>query len=121
VKHRFSDIPGIPYVAKSDLGTKRICPTTGKKFYDLQREFQRRSFRRAAGVRYLTSLKSQLIGSVTVGDLLLAVAPTPRLASGTRSGSKTRCPRAIFEDGVPEGGVAAAPESRDVAESKCGG
>jgi uncharacterized protein (TIGR02300 family) len=22
-------------VAKSDLGTKRICPTTGKKFYDL--------------------------------------------------------------------------------------
>ena len=22
-------------MAKSDLGTKRICPTTGKKFYDL--------------------------------------------------------------------------------------
>ena len=24
-------------MAKSDLGTKRICPTTGKKFYDLKK------------------------------------------------------------------------------------
>jgi uncharacterized protein (TIGR02300 family) len=24
-------------VAKSDLGTKRICPTTGRKFYDLNK------------------------------------------------------------------------------------
>ena len=24
-------------MAKSELGTKRICPTTGKKFYDLNR------------------------------------------------------------------------------------
>jgi hypothetical protein len=37
VKHRFSDIPGISHVAKTDLGTKRICPTTGKKFYDLNK------------------------------------------------------------------------------------
>jgi uncharacterized protein (TIGR02300 family) len=37
VKHRFSKIPRIPPVAKSDLGTKRICPTTGKKFYDLNK------------------------------------------------------------------------------------
>jgi uncharacterized protein (TIGR02300 family) len=37
VKHRFSDISRIPHVAKSDLGTKRICPTTGKKFYDLNK------------------------------------------------------------------------------------
>jgi uncharacterized protein (TIGR02300 family) len=37
VKHRFSEIPRIPHVAKSDLGTKRICPTTGKKFYDLNK------------------------------------------------------------------------------------
>jgi uncharacterized protein (TIGR02300 family) len=37
VKHRFSDIPRIPAVAKSELGTKRICPTTGKKFYDLNK------------------------------------------------------------------------------------
>ena len=25
-------------MAKSDLGTKRICPTTGKKFYDLNKD-----------------------------------------------------------------------------------
>src|SRR3954453_15582354 len=37
VKHRFSEIPRIPHVAKADLGTKRICPTTGKKFYDLNK------------------------------------------------------------------------------------
>jgi hypothetical protein len=37
VKHRFSKIPRILNVAKSDLGTKRICPTTGKKFYDLNK------------------------------------------------------------------------------------
>jgi uncharacterized protein (TIGR02300 family) len=24
-------------VAKSEFGTKRICPTTGKKFYDLNK------------------------------------------------------------------------------------
>jgi uncharacterized protein (TIGR02300 family) len=37
VKHRFSDIARTPHVAKSELGTKRICPTTGKKFYDLNK------------------------------------------------------------------------------------
>jgi len=37
VKHRFSDILWDSVVAKSDLGTKRICPTTGKKFYDLNK------------------------------------------------------------------------------------
>jgi uncharacterized protein (TIGR02300 family) len=37
VKHRSSDIPRIFAVAKSELGTKRICPTTGKKFYDLNK------------------------------------------------------------------------------------
>jgi uncharacterized protein (TIGR02300 family) len=37
VKHRFSEIRRISHVAKSDLGTKRICPTTGKKFYDLNK------------------------------------------------------------------------------------
>src|SRR5262249_36841749 len=37
VKPAFSDILRIPHVAKSDLGTKRICPTTGKKFYDLNK------------------------------------------------------------------------------------
>jgi uncharacterized protein (TIGR02300 family) len=37
VKHRFSEHSQDPHVAKSDLGTKRICPTTGKKFYDLNK------------------------------------------------------------------------------------
>jgi uncharacterized protein (TIGR02300 family) len=38
VKHRFSkNSQGFAHVAKSDLGTKRICPTTGKKFYDLNK------------------------------------------------------------------------------------
>src|SRR6478735_8365595 len=37
VKHRFSKNSQDPHVAKSDLGTKRICPTTGKKFYDLNK------------------------------------------------------------------------------------
>src|SRR5882672_3429021 len=37
VKHRFSKNSQDQHVAKSDLGTKRICPTTGKKFYDLNK------------------------------------------------------------------------------------
>jgi uncharacterized protein (TIGR02300 family) len=38
VKHRFSEnSQDHPHVAKSDLGTKRICPVTGKKFYDLNK------------------------------------------------------------------------------------
>jgi uncharacterized protein (TIGR02300 family) len=37
VKHRFSDIARTLHVAKAELGTKRICPTTGKKFYDLNK------------------------------------------------------------------------------------
>jgi uncharacterized protein (TIGR02300 family) len=37
VKHRFFEISQDSTVAKSDLGTKRICPTTGKKFYDLNK------------------------------------------------------------------------------------
>jgi uncharacterized protein (TIGR02300 family) len=37
VKLRFSDIARTAHVAKPDLGTKRICPTTGKKFYDLNK------------------------------------------------------------------------------------
>jgi len=37
VKHRFSKNSQDVHVAKSDLGTKRICPTTGKKFYELNK------------------------------------------------------------------------------------
>jgi uncharacterized protein (TIGR02300 family) len=37
VKARFSAKFWDYHVAKSELGTKRICPTTGKKFYDLNK------------------------------------------------------------------------------------
>jgi uncharacterized protein (TIGR02300 family) len=38
VKHRFRDTSEEPQpVAKSELGTKRICPDTGRKFYDLNK------------------------------------------------------------------------------------
>src|SRR5688500_2711554 len=37
VKHRFSKNSQYLDVAKPHLGTKRICPTTGKKFYDLNK------------------------------------------------------------------------------------
>jgi uncharacterized protein (TIGR02300 family) len=36
VKHRFSAFREEP-VAKPDLGTKRVCPDTGRKFYDLNK------------------------------------------------------------------------------------
>jgi uncharacterized protein (TIGR02300 family) len=29
---------GIPTVAKPELGTKRVCPVTGRKFYDLNKD-----------------------------------------------------------------------------------
>jgi uncharacterized protein (TIGR02300 family) len=36
VKHQFNGISeDTKIVAKSDLGTKRVCPDTGRKFYDL--------------------------------------------------------------------------------------
>src|SRR4029450_6602591 len=39
VKHRFERTLslGTPTVAKPDLGTKRVCPDTGRKFYDLNK------------------------------------------------------------------------------------
>jgi uncharacterized protein (TIGR02300 family) len=36
VKHRLPAIPEEP-MAKPDLGTKRVCPDTGRKFYDLNK------------------------------------------------------------------------------------
>ena len=37
VKLRLQNILRTANVAKADLGIKRICPTTGKKFYDLNK------------------------------------------------------------------------------------
>src|ERR1700687_688185 len=69
VKHRFSRIPRIPHVAKSDLGTKRICPTTGKKFYDLN--------------------KSPVISPYT-GEVV-PIAPIPPPPAPRRRGIPRRC------------------------------
>src|SRR5256885_7216786 len=38
VKRRFRSIPKGLQVAKAELGTKRVCPTTGRKFYDLNKD-----------------------------------------------------------------------------------
>src|SRR5215470_8699995 len=38
VKRRFSNILRIFLVAKPELGTKRVCPITGRKFYDLNKD-----------------------------------------------------------------------------------
>jgi uncharacterized protein (TIGR02300 family) len=35
LKHHSNGIRGNSIVAKTDLGTKRVCPDTGRKFYDL--------------------------------------------------------------------------------------
>src|SRR4029079_15027653 len=37
VKHRFFMTLGTSTVAKPDPGTKRVCPDTGRKFYDLNK------------------------------------------------------------------------------------
>jgi uncharacterized protein (TIGR02300 family) len=37
VKRRFTDFSRNLTVAKAELGTKRICPDTGRKFYDLNK------------------------------------------------------------------------------------
>jgi uncharacterized protein (TIGR02300 family) len=78
VKHRFSDIPGIPHVAKSDLGTKRICPTTGKKFYDLN--------------------KSPVISPYTGEVVPIAPIAPPRMARGEAA----RATAAAAAEVVPE-------------------
>jgi uncharacterized protein (TIGR02300 family) len=49
-------------VAKSELGTKRICPTTGKKFYDLN--------------------KNPVISPYTGEVVPIVVAPPPRTRGG---------------------------------------
>jgi hypothetical protein len=37
VKHQSGDPEEPVPVAKSELGTKRVCPDTGRKFYDLNK------------------------------------------------------------------------------------
>ncbi len=61
-------------MAKSELGTKRICPTTGKKFYDLN--------------------KNPVISPYTGEVVPIAVTPPPRARNETRP--------AADEDTTPE-------------------
>jgi uncharacterized protein (TIGR02300 family) len=74
VKHRFSEIPRIPHVAKSDLGTKRICPTTGKKFYDLN--------------------KTPVISPYTGEVVPIAPVAPPRMTRGAAAAAPSMAPEA---------------------------
>jgi len=61
-------------VAKSDLGTKRICPTTGKKFYDLN--------------------KSPVISPYTGEVVPIAPVAPPRMARGAAAAAPSMAPEA---------------------------
>jgi uncharacterized protein (TIGR02300 family) len=74
VKHRFSTNSQDPHVAKSDLGTKRICPTTGKKFYDLN--------------------KTPVISPYTGEVVPIAPVAPPRASRGAQTVSPTMAPEA---------------------------
>ena len=61
-------------MAKSDLGTKRICPTTGKKFYDLN--------------------KSPVISPYTGEVVPIAPVAPPRMARGAAAAAPSMAPEA---------------------------
>jgi len=61
-------------VAKSDLGTKRICPTTGKKFYDLN--------------------KTPVISPYTGEVVPIAPVAPPRASRGAQTVAPTMAPEA---------------------------
>ena len=61
-------------MAKSDLGTKRICPTTGKKFYDLN--------------------KTPVISPYTGEVVPIAPVAPPRASRGAQAVSPTMAPEA---------------------------
>jgi uncharacterized protein (TIGR02300 family) len=72
VKHRFFRHSQDSAVAKSDLGTKRICPTTGKKFYDLN--------------------KSPVISPYTGEVVPIAPVAPPRATRGAPAAAATTAP-----------------------------
>ena len=61
-------------MAKSDLGTKRICPTTGKKFYDLN--------------------KSPVISPYTGEVVPIAPVAPPRMTRGAAAAAPAMAPDA---------------------------
>ena len=66
-------------MAKSDLGTKRICPTTGKKFYDLN--------------------KSPVISPYTGEVVPIAPVAPPR---ATRADARATAAATVAAEAVPE-------------------
>ena len=66
-------------MAKSDLGTKRICPTTGKKFYDLN--------------------KSPVISPYTGEVVPIAPVAPPR---ATRADARASAAAPVAAEAVPE-------------------
>jgi len=69
-------------VAKSDLGTKRICPTTGKKFYDLN--------------------KSPVISPYTGEVVPIAPVAPPRATRGAPAPAPATAPAEIPEPAAAE-------------------
>ena len=69
-------------MAKSDLGTKRICPTTGKKFYDLN--------------------KSPVISPYTGEVVPIAPVAPPRTRGGAAAAAATMAPEAKPEPAETE-------------------
>ena len=68
-------------MAKPDLGTKRVCPDTGRKFYDLN--------------------KTPVISPYT-GKVVPIVAPTPPRVAAEPAAPARPAPRAEAETVVPE-------------------
>ena len=69
-------------MAKSDLGTKRICPTTGKKFYDLN--------------------KSPVISPYTGEVVPIAPVPPPRTRADAAARASAAAAAATAAEVVPE-------------------
>lgn len=87
-------------MAKSELGTKRICPTTGKKFYDLN--------------------KNPVISPYT-GEVVPILAPAPSRGRGSVATASTddNAPEAAELETVSlEEADAEATGKKDVPESE---
>ncbi len=69
-------------MAKSDLGTKRICPTTGKKFYDLN--------------------KSPVISPYTGEVVPIAPTPPPRTRADAAARASAAAAAASAAEATPE-------------------
>jgi uncharacterized protein (TIGR02300 family) len=70
----------VDFVAKSELGTKRVCPTTGRKFYDLG--------------------KDPIISPYT--GMVVPVAPIVMSRAAARAEAKAAVPEAVEEVAAEE-------------------